>query len=126
MAQKKTTGKKTASKKGKDASKKGRVARYRLDKEGRLIGPDGRIVALEVGDIPIIINGGSLSIISVGDLDDVQHPGQKTKQLRSSNANKHITSIELIGFSPDTTPGANPNTFVPTNPPGCAIFIHYV
>ena len=50
MAQKKTTGKKTASKKGKAASKKGRVARYRLDKEGRLIGPDGRIVALEVGD----------------------------------------------------------------------------
>ena len=70
MAQKKTTGKKTASKKGKDASKKGRVARYRLDKEGRLIGPDGRIVALEAGDIPIIINGGSLSIVSVGALDD--------------------------------------------------------
>ena len=84
MAQKKTTGKKTASKKGKAASKKGRVARYRLDKEGRLIGPNGRIVALEVGDIPIVINGGSCTIVSVGTLDDDEHPGQKTKQLRST------------------------------------------
>ena|SRR2546423_1587374 len=121
MAQKKTTGKKPTSKKGKAASKKGRTAHYRLNEAGALVGPNGRKVKLEVGDIPIVINGGSLSIVSVGDLDDDEHPGQKTQQLRSSDATKHITFIRLIGFSP----GPNPNTFVPTNPPTCAIFIHY-
>src|ERR1051326_7762062 len=111
MAQKKTASKKGTNKKG--ASKKGKAAHYRLNKQGALVGPNGRKVKLEVGDTPIVINGGSLTIVSVGDLDDDQHPGQKTQQLRSSDATKHITFIKLIGFSPDTSPGASPNTFVP-------------
>jgi hypothetical protein len=121
MAQKKTTGKKPASKKGKAASKKGRPAHYKLNKKGDLVGPNGRKVKLDLGDIPIVINGGSLSIVSVGNLDDDEHPGHKTRQLRSTDTVKHITFIELIGFSA----GPNPTTFVPTNPPTCAIFIHY-
>ena len=113
MAQKKTTGKKTASKKGKSA-------RYRLDKEGRLIGPNGRIVVLEAGDIPIVINGGSLSIVSVGDLDDDDHPGQSTHQLHARDATKHITSILLIGFS------ATPMRLAPiTTDHACTILINY-
>ncbi|MDT5123137.1 MAG: hypothetical protein QOC96_2619 [Acidobacteriota bacterium] len=116
--------KKTASKKSKAASKKGKAARYRLDKEGNLIGLTGRKVKLEVGDTPIVINGGSLNIASVGDLDDDEHPGQSTHSLHARDATKHISFIQLIGFSPDAT---NPNRFVPTNAnnPVCHIFIHY-
>jgi hypothetical protein len=115
--------KKTASKKSK-AAKKGKSASYRLDKEGNLIGPNGRKVKLEVGDTPIVINGGSLSIISGADLDDDDNPGQSTHQLHARDATKHISSIQLIGFSPDAT---NPNRFVPTNQVTyrCNIFIHY-
>ena len=117
MAQKKTASKKTASKKGK-------AARYKLDKEGNLIGPNGRKVTLETGDTPIVINGGSLDIASVGELDDDEHPGQKTHSLQASDATKHISFIQLIGFTPDAT---NPNRFAPTNQTThkCHIFIHY-
>lgn len=115
MAQKKTT-----SKKGKAASKKGKAASYRLNKEGKLVGPNGRRVTLETGDTPIIINGGSLTITAFGELDDDDNPGHKTHQLHASDDTKHITFIQLIGFS------ATPMRLTPvTTDHRCTIMIHY-
>lgn len=113
MAQKKST-----SKKGKAASKRRKSDSYKLDKEGRLVGPKGRRVNLEAGDTPIIINGGSLTIVSVDALDDDDNPGHTTHQLHAHDNTKHITSVQLIGFS------ATPMTVAPTGHP-CTIIVHY-
>lgn len=122
MAQKKTASKKgkATSQKGKAKSKGGQPGRYRLDSEGHIIGPNGRRMKLAAGDTPIIINGGSCTIISGAELDDNDNPGQKTRQLHAADTTKHITLVELTGF----VAGTSPYTFVPTGSM-CNIIIHY-
>lgn len=97
---------------------------FKINKKGKIVGPDGKEVANLLGDTPIVISGGSLQILSDAELDDDDHPGQRTKQLRAQDMTKHVSSVQLIGLKPDA---ANPNRFVPTNPahPTCTIIIHY-
>lgn len=97
---------------------------YRINKKGKIVGPNGRDIAGSDSDTPIVISGGSLQIISGAELDDDDHPGQRTKQLHAQDMAKHVSSIQLIGFKQDP---ANPNSFVPSNPakPVCHIIIHY-
>jgi hypothetical protein len=97
---------------------------YRINRKGKVVGPNGKDVADTLGDTPIVISGGSLSILSAGELDDDDHPGQHTQQLHARDMDKHVTSIQLIGFKPDP---ANPNRLMPSNSsnPVCTIIIHY-
>jgi hypothetical protein len=97
---------------------------YRFNKKGKIVGPDGKDVSDFLGDTPIVISGGSLSILSDAELDDEDNPGHDTKQLRAKDAAKHVTSILLVGLRQDAT---NPNRFAPSNPanPACTIIIHY-
>lgn len=97
---------------------------YKLNKQGKIVGPEGKEIRESVGDTPIVISGGSLEILSDMDLDDDNHPGQRTKQLHAQDMAKHVSSIQLIGLKPDP---ANPNRFVPINTahPVCTIIIHY-
>lgn len=99
-------------------------ASYRINRKGKLVGPNGKEVADSLGDTPIIISGGSLQILSAAELDDDDHPGQRTQQLHAQDMTKHVTSIQLIGLKPDA---ANSNRFIPSNPanPVCTIIIHY-
>lgn len=102
-------------------ARKGSKKSYRLDAKGRLIGPDGKIVVLEGGDTPIVISGGSLDIVSVGELEDDDNPGQRTKSLHSVDSAKHISSLELINFKPAE---GKTDVFVPTVR-RCFILVHY-
>jgi hypothetical protein len=97
---------------------------YKLNKHGKIVGPDGKEIRDAVGDTPIVISGGSLEILSDADLDDDGHPGQRTRQLHAQDMTKHVSSVQLVGLKPDL---ANPNRFVPSNPahPACTIIIHY-
>jgi hypothetical protein len=119
---KKSSGKTT--KKSSGQTKKSPAPRYRINKKGKIVGPDGKNVADTLGDTPIVISGGSLLILSAASLDDDDNPGQQTRQLHAQDMTKHVTSIQLIGFKPDTT---SPNRFVPSNSsnPVCTIIVHY-
>ena len=120
---KKSSGK-AVKKKSSSQSKKDSAPRYRINKKGKIVGPDGKDVADTVGDTPIVISGGSLLILSAANLDDDDNPGQQTRQLHAQDQAKHVTSIQLIGFKPDAM---NPNRFVPSNSgnPVCTIIVHY-
>jgi hypothetical protein len=110
--------------KGSGQKQKGTSTAYRINRKGKLVGPNGKDVADALGDTPIVISGGSLRILSAADLDDDDNPGHRTKQLHAQDMAKHVSSIQLIGLKPDA---ANPNRFVPSNSanPVCTIIIHY-
>lgn len=97
---------------------------YRLDSKGRIIGPDGKKVAVADGDTPIVISGGSLHILSGAPLEDDDHPGETTTQLHAEDQSKHVTSVQLVGVKPML---GNSLKFAPSNPdnPACTIIIHY-
>jgi hypothetical protein len=109
-----------------DQTQKGTSASFsfKINKQGKIVGPDGKEVSDALGDTPIVISGGSLEILSDADLDDDNHPGQRTKQLHAQDMSKHVSSVQLVGLKPDP---ANPNRFVPINTahPVCTIIIHY-
>jgi hypothetical protein len=112
------------AKKSSGQKQKGASPSYRLNRNGKLIGPNGKGVAVDVGDTPIVISGGSLKIISTGDLDDDDNQGQTTHELHAKDNTKHVTLVQLIGLVPEA---GHPNHFVPSNPANhsCAIIIHY-
>lgn len=107
----------------KKPAKKSSKKSYKFDRRGNIVGPDGKKVKLAPSDTPIVISGGSFTILSTGLLDDEDHPGMSTRQLRAAEANKHVTSIQLVGLRPVV---GNPNIFEPNNAAGrCTIIVHY-
>lgn len=95
---------------------------YRINKKGKLVGPDDKDVAEFLGDTPIVISGGSLRIVSLAELDDEDNAGKRTKRLRAQDTAKHVSSVHLKGFKPEE---GKPNHFVPSDPADCHIIIHY-